>query len=32
MSNPTTRTLWRRHALATAVCLALAGAASAQTW
>lgn len=31
MSNAFPRTPWRRHALATAVCFALAGAASAQT-
>lgn len=31
MSNPALRKPWRRHALATAVCFALAGAASAQT-
>jgi outer membrane receptor protein involved in Fe transport len=31
MSNASTRKPWRRHAMATAVCFALAGAASAQS-
>ncbi|HEY8879398.1 MAG TPA: carboxypeptidase regulatory-like domain-containing protein, partial [Roseateles sp.] len=31
MSNPSLRKPWRRHALATAVCFALAGTASAQS-